>query len=60
LNSIAEVDEKRLSYNDISEGFMSEKANDLSANLKEPLFEEEQGPEIKIITGAFKLGKVPE
>ena len=60
MNSIAEVDEKRLSYNDISEGFLSEKVNDLSANLKEPLFEEEQGPEIRIITGAYKLGKVPE
>jgi hypothetical protein len=35
LNSIKEVDEKRLSYNDMSEGFFTEKAGDLSSVMKD-------------------------
>lgn len=47
----------------MNDGFYSDKAGDLSATHKESsqfLFEEDQGPDIKIVTGAFKLGKLPE
>jgi len=46
----------------LNEGFYTEKAGDLSATMKESKdqLEEYQGNELQIITGAFKIGKVPE
>lgn len=59
LDSIVEVDEKRFSYNDLSEGNQADKSNDLSITLKDLQIEDDSGPEIKILTGAYKIGKVP-
>lgn len=47
----------------MNDGFFSDTAGDLSATHKDSSnfnFEDDQGPEIKIITGAFKLGKLPD
>lgn len=46
----------------MSEDFFTEKVGELTETMKEtPLSaDEEQGPEIKVVTGFFKLGKTPE
>eukprot|EP00347_Sterkiella_histriomuscorum_P016864 403351556 len=64
LRPISEVDERtRKTLLDIQEGFYTETAGDLSAFQKESsinIQEEECTGEICMITGAFKLGKVPD
>ena len=66
LKPISEVEEKQKHHHPFptdSGEFFSETAGDLAQHQKESftaLVEEDISGEIKIITGAFKLGKVPE